>query len=75
MNGTSKVRVTYSKYRMVPENIIWDDSDDDEDDEYLNQVKPVIFFAHNVVCILRENSCKTIIIVLPPGIQIFFLPP
>ena len=38
MNGTSKVRVTYSKYRMVPENIIWDDSEDDEDDEYLNQV-------------------------------------
>jgi len=33
-NGHSKVRVTYSKYRMVPEDIIWDDSDDEED-EYL----------------------------------------
>ena len=29
--------VSYSKYRMVPEDIIWDDSDDDEDD-FLDQV-------------------------------------
>jgi len=36
LNGTSKVRVSYSKYRMVPENIIWDDSDD-ELDPYFDQ--------------------------------------
>jgi len=36
LNGTSKVRVSYSKYRMVPENVIWDDSDEDED-EYFTQ--------------------------------------
>jgi len=34
-NGNSKVRVSYSKYRMVPEDIIWDDSEDEEfDDEF-----------------------------------------
>jgi len=31
-NGSSKVRVSYSKYRMVPEDVIWDDSDDEEED-------------------------------------------
>jgi len=33
-NGNSKVRVSYSKYRMVPEDIIWDDSEDEFDDEF-----------------------------------------
>jgi len=37
MNGSSKVRVSYSKYKMIPEDIIWDDSDDEEDFEYFNQ--------------------------------------
>lgn len=36
-NGTSKVRVSYSKYRMVPEHIIWDDSEDEEEDVYFTQ--------------------------------------
>ena len=36
-NGTSKVTVSYSKYKLVPENPIWDDSDDDEElAAYLN---------------------------------------
>ena len=37
-NGTSKVTVSYSKYKLVPENPIWDDSDDDDEDlaAYLN---------------------------------------
>jgi len=30
LNGSSKVRVCYSKYRMVPEHIVWDDSEEDE---------------------------------------------
>jgi len=34
MNGESKVRVSYSNYRMVPEDIIWDDSEEEED-QYL----------------------------------------
>ena len=38
MNGSAKIRVSYSKYRMIPENIIWDDSDDDEEDAYFTQV-------------------------------------
>ena len=41
MNGSSKVRVSYSKYKMIPEDIIWDDSDDEEDFEYFNQVSKV----------------------------------
>ena len=32
-NGDSKVSLSYSKYRVIPDNPIWDDSDDD-DDEY-----------------------------------------
>jgi hypothetical protein len=39
VNGSSKVRVSYSKYKMIPENIIWDDSDDDEEDAYFTQVR------------------------------------
>lgn len=31
-NGTSKVTVSYEKYKIVPENTIWDDSDDDDDE-------------------------------------------
>ena len=31
-NGTSKVTVSYEKYKIVPENTIWDDSDDDDED-------------------------------------------
>lgn len=27
------MRVSYSKYRMVPEDVIWDDTDDDEDED------------------------------------------
>ena len=30
-NGTSKVTVSYSKYKLVPENPIWDDSEDDDE--------------------------------------------
>ena len=37
MNRNSKVTVSYSKYRMVPEARIWDDSDEDEEDMYLTQ--------------------------------------
>ena len=33
MNGSSKVRVSYSKYRMVPEQIIWDDSEEEEEED------------------------------------------
>lgn len=29
-NGGSKVTVSLSKYKLVPENPIWDDSDDDD---------------------------------------------
>jgi hypothetical protein len=29
--------VSYSKYRMVPEDVIWDDTDDEEDED-LNRV-------------------------------------
>ena len=36
-NRGSKVRVSYSKYRMVPEDVIWDDTDDEEDED-LNRV-------------------------------------
>jgi len=32
-NRGSKVRVSYSKYRMVPEDVIWDDTDDEEDED------------------------------------------
>ena len=28
-----KVRVSYSKYRMVPEEIVWDDSEEEEEEE------------------------------------------
>ena len=30
-NGGSKVTVSLSKYKLVPENPIWDDSDDDDE--------------------------------------------
>ena len=30
-NGGSKISVSYSKYKLVPENPIWDDSDDDDE--------------------------------------------
>jgi hypothetical protein len=38
-NGSSKVTVSFEKYRVVPDNPIWDDSDDDDEDleAYLNQ--------------------------------------
>merc|ERR1719219_575736 len=37
-NGTSKVTVSYEKYRKVPDNPIWDDSDDEDEElaAYLN---------------------------------------
>lgn len=31
-NGTSKVTVSYEKYRTVPDNPIWDDSDDEDEE-------------------------------------------
>lgn len=31
-NGTSKVTVSYQKYRMIPDNKIWDDSDDEDEE-------------------------------------------
>ena len=31
-NGTSKVTVSYQKYRMIPDNKIWEDSDDDDEE-------------------------------------------
>ena len=38
MNSNSKVTVSYSKYRMMPEESrIWDDSDDEEEDLYFTQ--------------------------------------
>ena len=37
-NGTSKVTVSYSKYKLVPENDIWEDSEDEDEElvAYLN---------------------------------------
>jgi len=38
MNRNSKVTVSYSKYRMMPEEArIWDDSDEEEEDMYFTQ--------------------------------------
>ena len=31
-NGTNKVTVSYEKYRKVPDNPIWDDSDDEDEE-------------------------------------------
>ena len=31
-NGTSKVTVSYEKYRKVPDNPVWDDSDDEDEE-------------------------------------------
>ena len=31
-NGTSKISITYQKYRRVPDYPIWDDSDDEDED-------------------------------------------
>ena len=37
-NGTSKISISYQKYRRVPDYPIWDDSDDEDEDlaAYLN---------------------------------------
>ena len=55
LNGTSKVRVSYSKYRMVPENVIWDDSDEDED-EYFTQVHLFYLIVLLPMPVLNENK-------------------
>ncbi len=34
-NGSSKVSVSFSKYKVIPDNQIWDESDDEEEDRYL----------------------------------------
>ena len=31
-NGTSKVTVSYEKYRIVPDNPVWEDSDDEDEE-------------------------------------------
>jgi hypothetical protein len=34
-NRGSKVSVSYSKYRVIPDNALWEDSDDEEEDPWL----------------------------------------
>ena len=29
-----QVTVSYSKYKMIPDNPVWDDDEDDDEDEY-----------------------------------------
>jgi len=38
VNGSSKVRLSYSKYRMVPDELLgFDDSDEEEEDDYFTK--------------------------------------